>query len=167
VNRKISEDAANSLLRVIESLLVHNSLTEIAVILDMPIERLQAKLKQSQHDKAIEFHLAEQDAKLAYDLEQKNICSSNQNDLASLDTKNLVNSNMVNRFLHIVDQYHKQNFNSVFDAVKASDAELILQALKVSESRVEAAKKLGISPRTLRYKLAQLREQGMDLKIAG
>jgi DNA-binding Lrp family transcriptional regulator len=31
---------------------------------------------------------------------------------------------------------------------------------------LEAARKLGISPRTLRYKLAQLRERGMHLAFA-
>jgi two-component system response regulator FlrC len=38
--------------------------------------------------------------------------------------------------------------------------------LQATESRIEAAKKLGISPRTLRYKLAQLRERGMELSFA-
>ena len=54
----------------------------------------------------------------------------------------------------------------LFSAVKASEHQVILAAIQASESRVEAAKKLGISPRTLRYKLAQLRERGMDLAIA-
>ena len=35
-----------------------------------------------------------------------------------------------------------------------------------TESRVEAARKLGISPRTLRYKIAQLRQMGMGLSEA-
>ena len=51
-------------------------------------------------------------------------------------------------------------------AVKASEHQVILAAIQATESRVEAAKKLGISPRTLRYKLAQLRERGMDLAAA-
>ena len=54
----------------------------------------------------------------------------------------------------------------LFSAVKASEHQVILAAIQASDSRVEAAKKLGISPRTLRYKLAQLRERGMDLAIA-
>jgi two-component system response regulator FlrC len=54
----------------------------------------------------------------------------------------------------------------LMSAVKASEHQVILAAIQATDSRVEAAKKLGISPRTLRYKLAQLRERGMDLAIA-
>jgi two-component system response regulator FlrC len=51
-------------------------------------------------------------------------------------------------------------------AVKASEHQMIVSAIQTTESRVEAARKLGISPRTLRYKLAQLRERGMHLAFA-
>ena len=51
-------------------------------------------------------------------------------------------------------------------AVKASEHQMIMSAIQTTESRVEAARKLGISPRTLRYKLAQLRERGMHLAFA-
>ena len=54
----------------------------------------------------------------------------------------------------------------LLSAVKASEHQVILAAIQATDSRVEAAKKLGISPRTLRYKLAQLRERGMDLAAA-
>jgi two-component system response regulator FlrC len=54
----------------------------------------------------------------------------------------------------------------LFSAVKSSEHQVILAALQATESRIEAAKKLGISPRTLRYKLAQLRERGMELSFA-
>jgi two-component system response regulator FlrC len=37
-----------------------------------------------------------------------------------------------------------------------------MAAIQSTDSRIEAAAKLGISPRTLRYKLAQLRERGMS-----
>lgn len=43
-------------------------------------------------------------------------------------------------------------------AVKHSEQHLIRSAIETSNSRIEAAQKLGISPRTLRYKLAQFRE---------
>jgi two-component system response regulator FlrC len=43
-------------------------------------------------------------------------------------------------------------------AVKHSEQHLIRLALESSDSRIEAAQKLGISPRTLRYKLARLRD---------
>ena len=48
-------------------------------------------------------------------------------------------------------------------AVKSSEHQIIMAALQSTESREAAARKLGISPRTLRYKLAQLRERGMGL----
>ena len=43
-------------------------------------------------------------------------------------------------------------------AVQHSEQHLIRLALESSDSRIEAAQKLGISPRTLRYKLARLRD---------
>lgn len=52
------------------------------------------------------------------------------------------------------------------NAVKSSEQQIILAALQSTESREEAARKLGISPRTLRYKLAQLRNRGMSLSFA-
>jgi len=48
------------------------------------------------------------------------------------------------------------------DAVKTSEHQAIMAAIQSTESRMEAAAKLGISPRTLRYKLAQLRSRGMS-----
>jgi two-component system response regulator FlrC len=48
------------------------------------------------------------------------------------------------------------------DAVKTSEHQVIMAAIQSTDSRIEAAAKLGISPRTLRYKLAQLRERGMS-----
>ncbi|MFK8043158.1 sigma-54-dependent transcriptional regulator [Congregibacter sp.] len=48
--------------------------------------------------------------------------------------------------------------------LKLREQELILQALNATGgSRKETAEKLGISPRTLRYKLARMREQGISL----
>jgi len=48
------------------------------------------------------------------------------------------------------------------DAVKSSEHQAIMAAIQSTDSRMEAAAKLGISPRTLRYKLAQLRSRGMS-----
>ena len=46
--------------------------------------------------------------------------------------------------------------------LKSREFELILDALRVDKgSRKAAAERLGISPRTLRYKLARMREQGI------
>ena len=50
-------------------------------------------------------------------------------------------------------------------AVKHNEHQLIMAAIQSSATRSDAAKKLGISPRTLRYKIAQLRERG--LAVAG
>lgn len=54
---------------------------------------------------------------------------------------------------------------SVLDsAVRSEEFRLILAALKEGEgSRKHAAEKLGISPRTLRYKLAQMRDAGIQV----
>ena len=47
-------------------------------------------------------------------------------------------------------------------SLRASEGELILQALEAEDGRRSAAaERLGISPRTLRYKLARLREMGL------
>jgi two-component system response regulator FlrC len=47
-------------------------------------------------------------------------------------------------------------------AVRASELQVIMAAIESTDSRMEAAAKLGISPRTLRYKLAQMRTRGMN-----
>ena len=46
-------------------------------------------------------------------------------------------------------------------AVRRNEHQIILATLAATSSRIEAAQRLGISPRTLRYKLAQLRAQGV------
>ena len=49
--------------------------------------------------------------------------------------------------------------------LKAREADLIISALRAKNSRREVAEKLGISPRTLRYKLAKLRDAGVALPV--
>ena len=51
-------------------------------------------------------------------------------------------------------------------AIRSSEHRVIAAALRTSPNRVEAAKALGISPRTLRYKLAQLRDHGLSVSAA-
>ncbi|MFY0675769.1 MAG: sigma-54-dependent Fis family transcriptional regulator [Neptuniibacter sp.] len=53
--------------------------------------------------------------------------------------------------------------------MRQHEFQLIIDALKTTNgSRKEASEKLGISPRTLRYKLAKMREIGLDLdKLLG
>ncbi len=47
--------------------------------------------------------------------------------------------------------------HGLVSAVKSNEHQLILSAIESTNSREQAAKKLGISPRTLRYKLAKLK----------
>lgn len=49
------------------------------------------------------------------------------------------------------------------DAVRHNEHQLILAAIDATSSRIEAARKLGISPRTLRYKLAKLKTQPLAM----
>ncbi|WP_426152671.1 sigma-54-dependent transcriptional regulator [Pseudomonas sp. DC3000-4b1] len=51
------------------------------------------------------------------------------------------------------------------DDLRRREFELILDTLRTERGRrKEAAERLGISPRTLRYKLAQMRDAGMDVE---
>jgi two-component system response regulator FlrC len=51
-------------------------------------------------------------------------------------------------------------------AVKTSEYQAIMAAIQTTRNRNEAAAKLGISPRSLRYKMAQFRERGMPAMAA-
>ena len=51
------------------------------------------------------------------------------------------------------------------DFVKDTELKAIEDAIKISSTRVEAAKKLGISPRTLRYKIAKFKESGFEVAL--
>jgi len=51
-------------------------------------------------------------------------------------------------------------------AARMNEHQVIMATLATTPSKTEAAKRLGISPRTLRYKLAQLREHGLGLASA-
>lgn len=55
------------------------------------------------------------------------------------------------------------------EGMRQHEFQLIIDALKATHgSRKEAAENLGVSPRTLRYKLAKMRELGLDLdKLLG
>ncbi|MBS0418230.1 MAG: sigma-54-dependent Fis family transcriptional regulator [Proteobacteria bacterium] len=57
--------------------------------------------------------------------------------------------------------------NSLARSLDETERDLILDALRTGQgSRREVAEKLGISQRTLRYKLARLREAGIDVPAA-
>ena len=58
----------------------------------------------------------------------------------------------------------EQNLNTGLNGdLKAREQDLIISALSAKNSRKEVAEKLGISPRTLRYKLARMRDAGVAL----
>jgi two-component system response regulator FlrC len=57
--------------------------------------------------------------------------------------------------------------NSLANSLGQAERDLILDALRTGQgNRREAAERLGISQRTLRYKLARLREAGIDVPAA-
>ncbi len=57
--------------------------------------------------------------------------------------------------------------NSLAHSLVQTERDLILDALRSGQgNRRDAAERLGISPRTLRYKLARLREAGVDVPAA-
>jgi two-component system, response regulator FlrC len=59
------------------------------------------------------------------------------------------------------------SIRSLAGSLVQAERDLILDALRSHQgSRREAAERLGISPRTLRYKLARLREAGIDVPAA-
>jgi two-component system response regulator FlrC len=55
---------------------------------------------------------------------------------------------------------------SLARSLHATETDLILGALRTGSGRREVAERLGISPRTLRHKLARLREAGVDVPAA-
>jgi len=60
--------------------------------------------------------------------------------------------------IHTVQDLHS--------ASRMNEHQVIMATLAATPSKLEAAKRLGISPRTLRYKLAQLREHGLGMATA-
>jgi two-component system response regulator FlrC len=68
-----------------------------------------------------------------------------------------------------VSEAHRLDASALGDlstAVKSSEYQVIMAAIQSTRNRNEAAKKLGISPRSLRYKMAQFRELGMTANAA-
>jgi len=64
-------------------------------------------------------------------------------------------------------QSREQTPGSLADSLEQAERALILEALRESRGcRRAVAERLGISPRTLRYKLARLREEGIDVPAA-
>ncbi len=63
-------------------------------------------------------------------------------------------------------QWRSEDLMDLSTAVKSSEYQAIMAAIQSTKNRNEAAKKLGISPRSLRYKMAQFRERGMTAMAA-
>ncbi|MFK8027944.1 MAG: sigma-54-dependent transcriptional regulator [Gammaproteobacteria bacterium] len=69
--------------------------------------------------------------------------------------------------VYIDDSHDSDDINIPENNLKDNERSLILHALKEGKgSRKQAAEKLGISPRTLRYKLARLKDEGVDVPSA-
>ncbi|WP_213876043.1 sigma-54 dependent transcriptional regulator [Pseudomonas sp. dw_358] len=70
----------------------------------------------------------------------------------------------------LVDSHHPQvgeGGGALEDDLRRREFEMIIETLRSERGRrKEAAEKLGISPRTLRYKLAQMRDAGMDVEAS-
>jgi two-component system response regulator FlrC len=65
---------------------------------------------------------------------------------------------------HLGDARTESNGTVLANTLERAERDLILDALRATHgSRREVAERLGISPRTLRYKLARLRSAGVDL----
>ena len=62
------------------------------------------------------------------------------------------------------NQASQQCADALGDNLKQREYVLILDALKNEKNKKRAAEKLGISPRTLRYKMARMREQGIGVQ---
>ncbi len=62
------------------------------------------------------------------------------------------------------NQASQQCADALGDNLKQREYVLILDALKNEKNKKRAAEKLGISPRTLRYKMARMREQGIGVR---
>lgn len=69
--------------------------------------------------------------------------------------------------VYIDDSDENENIIVPENNLKDNERSLILHALKEGKgSRKQAAERLGISPRTLRYKLARLKDEGVDVPSA-
>ncbi|WPP01311.1 sigma-54 dependent transcriptional regulator [Pseudomonas sp. HR96] len=72
----------------------------------------------------------------------------------------------------LVDHHHPhppmaEAAGGLEDDLRRREFEMIIETLRSERGRrKEAAEKLGISPRTLRYKLAQMRDAGMDVEAS-
>ena len=90
-----------------------------------------------------------------------------------LQEQNLINNNAIEKISgkHVAKQIAASptaaaEAHNLDKAVKNSECQAIIAAINSTPSRKEAAKRLGISPRTLRHKIQKLREDGFNLTHA-
>lgn len=75
-------------------------------------------------------------------------------------------SQEVNTVIEMQDEVDMDGDNKLSDDLKVREQNMIIEALKETMgSRKSAAERLGISPRTLRYKLAKMREHGVAIPV--
>ena len=107
---------------------------------------------------------------------QADVCFSEKPNLADVDAaaKNLVTPTFVSTQKSVQDEINQATLpaevTNIDDAanlggdLKQKEFEIIANTLKQERgSKKNTADRLGISPRTLRYKIARLKEMGMDL----
>jgi len=90
-----------------------------------------------------------------------------------LKSKNMIEENDIHIenevliFQSIPDELNKTNKvePDLSGDLKAREQDLIISALKAKNSRKEVAERLGISSRTLRYKLAKMRDAGVAIPV--
>ena len=62
-------------------------------------------------------------------------------------------------------EVESESAGALGDDLRRREFQMIIDTLRAERGRrKEAAERLGISPRTLRYKLAQMRDAGMDVE---
>jgi len=84
------------------------------------------------------------------------------------DTPKSVNSSTAKNTEASVELEASDKKQALGGDLKAREKQLIVDALRaVNGCRKDAAERLGISPRTLRYKLARLKEQGVAIPATG
>lgn len=71
------------------------------------------------------------------------------------------NQTVINTPRPVVTQTPFDATTDLSSATRMNEHQVIMATLAATASKTEAAKQLGISPRTLRYKLAQLRQHGL------
>ncbi len=67
---------------------------------------------------------------------------------------------------HVSAPAASANDCSLASSLGQAEKDLILEALRTGSQPRRVAERLGISPRTLRYKLARLREAGVEVPAA-